>query len=224
MEVLGFTDVGVRYKDNQDTYLSMSLEVGGTKTSILVLCDGMGGLEDGRFASQRVVSAIREIALRGDFRKESFLSAIEGVNSEIYEKYSSKGKQCGTTCSFVVLSEGKYFGYHIGDTRIYHFRGSNYKILTEDHTLVNLKRKRGEEVSEEFARKHRSTLSRCLGAFKSPRLDYIEGEYQEGDTFVACSDGFWHYWNMSLNNLEEEIARIKSLGELDNITVSMFLV
>lgn len=82
MEVLGFTDVGVRYKDNQDTYLSMSLEVGDTKTSILVLCDGMGGLEDGRFASQRVVSAIRGLALSGDFRKESFLSAIESVNSE----------------------------------------------------------------------------------------------------------------------------------------------
>lgn len=219
MKIQGFTDIGVRYKNNQDTYLVMRLNVDGVESCLLLLCDGMGGLEDGSFASQSVVKAIRDLCESGSLSKESVLEAINSVNTMLLEKYSSIGKQCGTTCSLLLLSEGSYWGYHIGDSRLYHFRGSNYKILTEDHTALNLKRKRGEVITPEIERRYRSTLSRCIGVVKSPRVDYVEGNYSVGDIFVACSDGFWHYWDMSLENLEETIEMVKSKGERDNISV-----
>ena len=219
MKIQGFTDIGVRYKNNQDTYLVMRLNVDGVESCLLLLCDGMGGLEDGSFASQSVVTAIRDLCESGNLSKESVLEAINSVNTMLLEKYSSIGKQCGTTCSLLLLSEGSYWGYHIGDSRLYHFRGSNYKILTEDHTALNLKRKRGEVITPEIERRYRSTLSRCIGVVKSPRVDYVEGNYSVGDIFVACSDGFWHYWDMSLENLEDTIEMVKSKGERDNISV-----
>ena len=219
MKIQGFTDIGVRYKNNQDTYLVMRLNVDGVESCLLLLCDGMGGLEDGSFASQSVVKAIRDLCESGNLSKESVLEAINSVNTMLLEKYSSIGKQCGTTCSSLLLSEGSYWGYHIGDSRLYHFRGSNYKILTEDHTALNLKRKRGEVITPEIERRYRSTLSRCIGVVKSPRVDYVEGNYSVGDIFVACSDGFWHYWDMSLENLEDTIEMVKSKGERDNISV-----
>lgn len=219
MKIQGFTDIGVRYKNNQDTYLVMRLNVDGVESCLLLLCDGMGGLEDGSFASQSVVKAIRDLCESANLSKESVLEAINSVNTMLLEKYSSIGKQCGTTCSLLLLSEGSYWGYHIGDSRLYHFRGSNYKILTEDHTALNLKRKRGEVITPEIERRYRSTLSRCIGVVKSPRVDYVEGNYSVGDIFVACSDGFWHYWDMSLENLEDTIEMVKSKGERDNISV-----
>ena len=219
MKIQGFTDIGVRYKNNQDTYLVMRLNVDGVESCLLLLCDGMGGLEDGSFASQSVVKAIRDLCKSGNLSKESVLEAINNVNAMLLEKYSSIGKQCGTTCSLLLLSEGSYWGYHIGDSRLYHFRGSNYKILTEDHTALNLKRKRGEVITPEIERRYRSTLSRCIGVVKNPRVDYVEGNYSVGEVFVACSDGFWHYWDMSLENLEDTIEMVKSKGERDNISV-----
>lgn len=219
MEIQGFTDIGVRYKNNQDTYLVMRLNIDGIESCLLLLCDGMGGLEDGSFASQSVVKAIRDLCVEGNLSKESVREAINNVNSMLLDKYGSVGKQCGTTCSVLVLSEGTYWGYHIGDSRLYHFRGKNYKILTEDHTALNMKRKRGEVITPEIERRYRSTLSRCVGVVKSPRLDYLKGSYSVGDTFVACSDGFWHYWDMSLDNLENSIELVKSKGERDNISV-----
>lgn len=219
MEIRGFTDIGVRYENNQDTYLAVIFNMDGVESCLLLLCDGMGGLEDGSFASQSVVKAIREVYLSGNLSKESVLEAIKSVNALLLEKYSSVGKQCGTTCSLLVLSEGAYWGYHIGDSRLYHFRGKNYKILTEDHTALNLKRKRGELITPEIEKQYRSTLSRCIGVIKNPRIDFIEGSYSVGDTFVACSDGFWHYWDMSLDDFEKTIEMVKARGERDNISV-----
>ena len=69
-------------------------------------------------------------------------------------------------------------------------------------------------------RKYRSTLSRCIGVLKNPRIDYLEGTYIEGDAFVLCSDGFWHFWDLSVKDLKQSINSVKSFGEQDNITVA----
>ena len=221
LRIQGFTDLGVRYQNNQDTYWVARFTNEGINSAILVMCDGMGGLVDGSYASQKVISSIRESVVSGLVTKENLHSAILSANSSILETYSQQGKQCGTTCSVVVLEGGKYWGYHIGDSRLYQFRGSNYKILTEDHTLLNVKRKKGITITPEMQRKYRSTLSRCIGVIENPRIDYIEGSYLVGDTFVACSDGFWHFWDMDLSNFGESIERVKTLGERDNISVEL---
>ena len=218
--IQGFTDLGVRYSNNQDTYWVAELEVDNSKATVIAICDGMGGLEDGSYASQLVISEIRNSILGGNLSSESIREAIQKANDIIFGKYSGLGKQCGTTCSVVVLQEGNYWGYHIGDSRIYQLRGSNYKILTEDHTLLNVRRKKGIKITPEDQRKYRSTISRCIGVIARPRIDFLEGTYEIGDTFVVCSDGFWHYWDIRLDNLKASIERVKSLGERDNITVA----
>lgn len=223
MEIQGLTDVGTLYKDNQDTFFVAKLSVNGTESCLLLLCDGMGGLEDGQFASQSVVSAIRSLLVNGTFSKDSVKKELFRVSQGIFEKYSPSNK-CGTTCSMVFIQEGKYWGYHIGDSRIYHFRDKFFKLLTEDHTYLNLKRKRGDVITKEDEKKFRSTLSRCIGVNSFPMLDYIEGTYLDDDVFLVCSDGFWHHWDMNLSNLEDSISKAKSLGEKDNISVAMVKV
>ena len=219
-QIKGHTDVGVRYPNNQDSYWVAKYEDNGVESVIVVLCDGMGGLEDGSFASQLVISNLRETLEKGNTSKEALKDVLLSANSKILSKYSPLGKQCGTTCSMLVLKEGNYWGYHIGDSRIYHFRGNNYKVLTEDHTVLNVRRKKGVTITPEMKRKYRSTLSRCIGVLKNPRIDYLEGTYIDGDAFVLCSDGFWHFWDLSVKDLEQSINSVKSFGEQDNITVA----
>lgn len=219
-QIEGHTDVGVRYPNNQDSYWVARFTDNGIESAIVVLCDGMGGLEDGSFASSLVISTLKETLAKGITDKDGLKSAILDANSKILNKYKPLGKQCGTTCSMLVLSQGSYWGYHIGDSRIYQFRGNNYKVLTEDHTILNVKRKKGVEITSEMKRKYRSTLSRCIGVIPNPRIDYLEGTYTKGDTFVLCSDGFWHFWNLSISDLPKSIKEVKGFGEKDNITVA----
>lgn len=220
-KIEGYTDKGVRYSNNQDSYWVARFTDNGVNSAILVLCDGMGGLEDGSYASQLVVSNIRETLKEGLTSKEDIRSAILRANTTILEKYKPTGKQCGTTCSVIVLKEGSYWGYHIGDSRIYHFRGGNYKVLTEDHTVLNVRRKKGITITPEMQQKYRSTLSRCIGVQAKPRIDYLEGSYSEGDAFVSCSDGFWHFWNLGTEDFNGSIQEVKRLGEQDNITAAV---
>ena len=55
-QIEGHTDVGVRYPNNQDSYWVARFTDNGIESAIVVLCDGMGGLEDGSFASNLVIS------------------------------------------------------------------------------------------------------------------------------------------------------------------------
>lgn len=224
MTLVGLTDIGVRYPNNQDTYWSAKLKVNGIDVTVLAVCDGMGGLEDGALASRLTITHIRDAILDGGIDREVIMSGILKANTELLELEKSSEKRRGTTCSIVVLSRGFYYGYHIGDTRVYQMRDSRYKILTEDHTALNAKRKKGEEITPEIERRYRSTLTRCIGVNPRPRIDFFSGDYVSGDTFVVCSDGFWHYWDGSLADIEGSIEKVKSLGERDNITVTYWEV
>ena len=86
-KIEGYTDKGIRYSNNQDSYWVARFTDNGVNSAILVLCDGMGGLEDGSYASQLVVSNIRETLKEGLTSKEDVRSAILKANTTILEKY-----------------------------------------------------------------------------------------------------------------------------------------
>lgn len=219
MLIEGYTDIGVRYPNNQDTFWSAKVKADDREYAILAMCDGMGGLDDGSFASSLVISSIRDSIIAGLISKEDIYNAILSANQQILDKYKETNKQCGTTCTVAVIGGGYYYGWHIGDTRFYQFRGNSYRVLTEDHTVLNNKRKKGIDVTEELTKKYKSILSRCIGVSQKPRLDSFEGDYESGDVFIACSDGFWNFWNMDTSSLQERINEVKVKGERDNITV-----
>ena len=85
LRIQGFTDLGVRYQNNQDTYWVARFTNEGVNSAILVMCDGMGGLDDGSYASQKVISSIRESVVSGLVTKEDLHSAILSANSSILE-------------------------------------------------------------------------------------------------------------------------------------------
>lgn len=219
MELFGQTDIGLRYQENQDSYWGATLEVDSKPAAILILCDGMGGLADGKKASQQVVKSIKGLVQKGTLSQHSIIDTLKKANDSILESSKLNGTRSGTTCSLVFLMNNKYFGIHIGDSRIYHYSGGKQNLLTNDHTALEVRRKRGEKITPEIERKYRSTLSRCIGVRPNPRFDFIDGTYKEGDTFLVCSDGFWHYWKGSFADLEKEINNVKFVGEKDNITV-----
>ncbi|MRB31280.1 serine/threonine-protein phosphatase, partial [Bacillus thuringiensis] len=53
-EVVPFTDIGVVRETNEDNLVFLVGEFQGEEIALIVVCDGMGGLDDGENASRTV--------------------------------------------------------------------------------------------------------------------------------------------------------------------------
>lgn len=110
--------------------------------------------------------------------------------------------------------------------------------LTKDHSFVAEKYYRGE-LSKEEARHHpkRNLLTNCLGINKKLDLFEYNGEFEAGDMFLLCSDGFYSTFSdeeilelvkdlivsgLTLQDISEALVE-KALqkGSSDDITVIM---
>lgn len=220
MKINSMSDIGTTRPDNQDNYWNARLSVNGSETSISCVCDGMGGLQDGGLASKIVVESIRDSILAG-----TPFSELEGVLVQANKaiRTLSKGKRMGTTCTVLGCSRGRYEIYHIGDSRCYLVRNGKMESLTVDHSA--LVKYNITKENPDLYKKYKNKLTRCIGLTKDIEVDYIRGEYFEGDIFLVCSDGVWHYFEtnssyiIDCNKLQELVDLCKQSGEKDNMTV-----
>ena len=228
MKLSSLTDIGIRRKDNQDNYWSARIDINGKEAGVVCLCDGMGGLDNGGLASRVVVESVKE------FFKQStdfidLKSVIKKVNTSLYEKSVSEKISLGTTCTIVFCMDGTYHILHIGDSRCYRrsLKDEKVYLLSKDHTVLERFKDEGKVLPERLAKKYKNTLTRCIGVSSNIDLDYSTGTYDEGDLFLVCSDGFWHYledksfFNSDFSNLQELIKSYIAKGETDNITVGI---
>ena len=229
MKIESLTDQGIKRKENQDNFWSAIFEVDGVETGVLCICDGMGGLNNGKLASKIVVEAVRDHLL-DNFDLDSLTQVISNANSKILGiGGTDKQTRMGTTCSVVVCTGGRYYIYHVGDTRVYRINKGVFKKLTSDHSAIE---KYGVKKHENFElwNKYKSMLTRCIGVKETVRVDTFEGTYDKGDIFFACSDGVWHYFDDNPMDLELVI-NLRGLfdacircGETDNLTASLLFL
>jgi len=126
---------------------------------------------------------------------------------------------------------------HVGDSRIYLFRGGRLRQVTKDHSFVQEQVDRGV-LTPEQARVHafRHMILRAVGIHDSLAVDRISGKAYPDDLFLLCSDGLSDMVGDSL--IEETLASDLSLEEKadrlvryacdagghDNVTVVLGLV
>ena len=204
-----WTDKGIRKNHNEDGALYKEAATGYGRLVLAAVCDGLGGLAHGEKASAITIKELSawfeeelpkllEEGLSDDALKKS----LNGLVVSADEKVGEEG-ECGTTLVAVIACNGNYICVNIGDSRAYLLSEDGIEQLTHDQTKVQRMVDRGELTKEE-AEKHpdRSILLQCIGAGGDVKPVYITGEYSKGDTFLLCSDGFWHKLT------EEEMLRL----------------
>lgn len=227
MKLSATTNIGVSRPDNQDNFWCSRLDVDGEEVAVVCLCDGMGGMNKGGLASQLVTEGVRDyFKTSTDF--EGLLKVVHEVNRRIYEMGMLEGSRLGTTCTILVCQKGNYHILHVGDTRCYLIRDGVPQQVTTDHSAL-VKYGITYQNNPELYRKYKSKLTNCIGVASSVNLDEYEGVYMNGDAFLVCSDGFWHYLDygnvLDLKvDLDTLIERCIAGGEQDNITVSVLRV
>ncbi len=191
----GASAVGCEREHNEDHYDVFTCPRGTAG----VVCDGMGGVQGGEFASQLAVQAVRESLSRNSDETLStlLLSAVEKANESIFQhRENGNYSSMGTTLVAALIDTFKGSIIHIGDSRAYLVRNRKLEQLTRDHTYVQEWVEKGT-LSESEALDHPQAhvLSRCLGVAQTVSpvvlsfsiLPLNSGETEE--KLVLASDG-----------------------------------
>lgn len=187
------SDIGSVREVNQDAVCYRHLKQGKETLVLCVVGDGVGGLEHGEMASSFLVRRAEEwfedlatwIAV-SETEPEVLFShlkdAVECWNEDLCQICRRENLKTGSTLSLLFLIRHRYYIIHVGDSRVYRYRGGMLEQLTVDDSVARLK-----------TGQMKSYLNNYMGKQEQLWFQALEGDAEKGDVFVVCSDGFYHH-------------------------------
>jgi serine/threonine protein phosphatase PrpC len=197
------TDKGTAKNVNQD---SLTLKVANTsfgEAVFAVLCDGMGGLQQGEVASAVVVRAYEQWFMREldgmfkyGFKPDDVKNAWNDIALDCNEKISAYGKlknaSMGTTLTVMLMVDDCYYISHVGDCRVY-VMDDGISQITIDQTFVAREVLLGHMTPEQAKNdSRRNVILQCIGTGKALSPEFTHGRVGIGESYLLCSDGFRH--------------------------------
>ena len=215
MKYVAHTYIG-RRENNEDCcavlrFKTLSASMEGY-ADVLVLSDGMGGLEYGErvsvelvktvntevfkaFAAQAALQETNDVALDAatlipDLLADTLLVANQRARRMIEQNGWS---DAGATLVAGIVYEATLFYIHLGDSRLYRWEATAQTLtqLTSDHTVAQVLLDKGL-ISPEMARHHaqRNNLVFYIGCKDLPAtINVGTAALQRGDRLFLCSDG-----------------------------------
>ena len=227
------SDIRFKKQKNQDALLLLHARQDVDDDVVLaVICDGVGGLARGEWASAVVAKAFRQwfyertemLGQQSEPEQVVFNDwdqLIQMLHKNMKQVAEREGCRLGTTVEALLLMRGRYYICHVGDCRTY-LVDQKIQQLTVDHTVVQQEIMAGRLTADQARRDVRqSLLWQCVGAGKKVVPDFLTGDIQKGQMFLLCCDGFRR------RTTEEEMSRLglrsglrakKMQGILDHIT------
>lgn len=204
------SDLGQRRTNNEDHWGGWSLgdpvtpltpegDVSSDPGVVLAVSDGMGGAEGGEVASHFCITRLGQLVAehRTSAKPGEALAAVFArVHAELFAKAEEDKalRGMGATLSALWLRpDGMATICHVGDSRIYHSTGGEWRQLTDDQSVGAGMIRRGE-MSEETVRRlrYRSMLEQVMGGDGSPIEPQVgQFEWGAGSRFALCSDGLY---------------------------------
>ena len=188
-----------------------------------VLCDGMGGLEDGEKAS-RIAVDLFSAALEGITGEESieriFMDEIHKIDASICAAcgFDPGGMpRSGTTLSAVLIYGQNLYWASVGDSRIYILRGEDMVQVSRDHNYAMILNDyvRQGKLSAEEAKGHpkKGALISFVGSGQVRYIDLNTAPFvlSPGDIVLLCSDGLIK----SLSDAEIHKIIRRNYGDMD---------
>lgn len=213
------TDVGLVRTNNEDNFQASSdLSDGqmrwvnneictlGDKGALIVVADGMGGMNAGEVASELAIETIREYfspekitseILKSRYTIEKYMNdAIVAADMRIKEEAKSRPgtKGMGTTIVIGWILDDKLYVSWCGDSRAYVYNPkAGLHQISKDHSYVqNLVDKGSITRDEAFDFPDSNIITRCLsdGAAKAKPESLLKPyEICDNDIVMLCTDG-----------------------------------
>lgn len=192
------SDQSMGSRSNQeDCFFCSRLDMPLEKGLLMVLCDGMGGMDDGeRFATIGVNEMIRHFEQTPPLKNpvHELVNCFQAANKVAVEQQNSDHPG-GATVVAVLLRDGCCSFLSVGDSRIYLLRGGGLIQLTRDQVLGDALDERAAlgalSISEAKSNIRRNSLINCLGSKSSMECDCCPRPFplMVGDRLALMSDG-----------------------------------
>jgi serine/threonine protein phosphatase PrpC len=233
--------VQIRQTNLDDTHVFDRLS--GPRAYLYAVADGVGGSAGGGVASAIAVAMIVEYlgevvgAYNGygadqlkDF-PEHLRTAVQRAHDHLVETFRLQDRGGpATTLTLAMIVWPRTYIIHVGDSRVYHLRGTALRRLTRDQTVGDvlvsqhgMPREKAEQAGLY------NMLASAVGARDmTPAVDFFPLEH--GDTLLLCTDGLTKHVSDSriaevLGNASDAETGCRSLIDLalsgggsDNVT------
>ncbi len=153
------------------------------KGAVAVIADGLSSGERAQKASQTVVTEFIDEYLATPDTWTVKTSAARVLNA--LNRWCCHHDGMATTVSAVVAKGRTAHIFHVGDSRVYRFRGGDLEQLTRDHA-------------------RQAMLTNAVGMELDLEVDYLAEDLAAGDVFVLTTDGVHNALPMS--RLRETVA------------------
>jgi PPM family protein phosphatase len=214
VSVFGKTDLGRTRQHNEDTFLVADLSSGqaslqpevrdheiGSRGSLFMVADGMGGAAAGELASAMATDLIHQHMATAWASDETatparfayrMKEAVELANGRLYTyaREHPEVRGMGTTVTAAGIFGSDLYLTQIGDSRAYLVRGTEAIQLTKDQSLMQRLVDAGELTEDEAEQsERRNIILQALGPDPRVKVDLTHQSIRRGDVLILCSDG-----------------------------------
>lgn len=168
------------------------------KYQLLVVADGVGGHWGGELASKTVIEVARLLfpaRLKQFPESTGFLEHFcQTANREIRARAAQENQEAFSTVVVLFITPGRAYWAHVGDSRLYGFKGADLFHQTRDHSLVQTLLDQGC-ITEDERRVHpeRNQILNVLGMNETVKPTLGEIRLTPDMAFLLCTDGFWEH-------------------------------
>lgn len=171
-----FSKAGIG-KDNEDCVLHSEIT---PDVTLIVVCDGMGGLSCGADASKIIAHSIENYLkqnLCSHTPEQSIIKALHYANDELAKECLRTKSKMGASVALILIVGDRCYYSWLGDVRVYFKQGEKKELLTNDHLAI--------EGNHSF-------LSRCING-KEFRHSPEVGELamNTGNEIFIATDGYY---------------------------------
>ena len=182
----GRSHVGLVRDENEDSFGL------ATDRGIVVVADGMGGHDNGRYVADCAVAALCQVtpAATLEATMERAEEALSQTNDEVWQRSQSCRRTMGATLVAAVIDRSRLGIIWAGDSRAYIFRSGLLIPLTRDHSAVQDLLDSGRITQCEAARHPmRHVVTRALGVTGALQLELGVHALGPGDIVLLSTDG-----------------------------------
>lgn len=200
LSIKAMSDIGMIRTNNEDMIMVddhfirdacfETFDLGEGLPHLIAVSDGMGGHNAGEIASEFVLRQMFNNLLQLDFSSAETLQEklsidIPGIHAALNQLGRSNPGMAGLGCTFTGLYvlEDQIYLVHIGDSRLYSFRGQYISQITRDHTVGNMLKIQGQDANK--------LVNSFGGGAKDIFFDFenLSARLEIGDLLMLCSDG-----------------------------------
>ena len=166
-----------------------------------VVSDGAGGHGGGDVASRTVVSTVLKAFSADPEVSVDTLAGLVGQAQQALRDQQGTSQQLrdmrATVAILMIdrLRDSALWG-HVGDTRIYCFRGGRIVMKTRDHSVIQSMYEAGlGDIASLRNHPYRGVLLSALGGKEAFETSVAQAPLalQDGDVILMCTDGMWDH-------------------------------